>query len=65
MGSRILLFVREYKADPLSGVASAYTFLGTARYVKHEGSKPMSITWMLDVPIPAKFLKKTSIVMAG
>ena len=64
-GSRILLFVREYKTDALTGLASAYTFLGPARYVKHEGSKPMSITWMLDFPIPAMFLKKTSRLMAG
>ncbi|MGF7003459.1 superfamily II DNA or RNA helicase [Lachnospiraceae bacterium PFB1-21] len=64
-GSRILLFVREFKQDPLTGSASAYTFLGTASYVKHEGSKPMNITWKLDQPIPAKYLKKTNKLIVG
>ncbi|MGF7012049.1 superfamily II DNA or RNA helicase [Lachnospiraceae bacterium PF1-22] len=64
-GSRILLFVREFKQDHLTGSASAYTFLGTASYVKHEGSKPMNITWKLDQPIPAKYLKKTNKLIAG
>ena len=64
-GSRILLFVREFKTDPLTRAAEAYTFLGTATYVTHEGSKPMNITWRLDRPIPAKFLKKTNKLMIG
>jgi superfamily II DNA or RNA helicase len=64
-GSKILLFVREYKADRVSGGAAAYTFLGTANYVTHEGSKPMNITWRLDRPIPAKFLKKTNKLIVG
>ena len=59
-GNRILLFVREFKADHNFGSAGAYTFLGTANYVKHDGSRPMNITWKLDRPIPAKFLKKTN-----
>jgi len=42
------------------GNASPYTFLGEADYVSHEGSRPMSITWRLHKPIPAKFLKKTN-----
>ena len=64
-GSNVLLFVREFKADHISGGAEAYTFLGTASYVKHEGSKPMNITWHLDRPIPAKFLKKTNKLVVG
>ena len=63
MGTKILLFVREFKND-LAG-AAPYTFLGTASYVKHEGSRPMSITWKLDVPIPAKYLKKTNKLVVG
>lgn len=35
-------------------------YLGTANYVKHEGEKPMNITWKLDAPIPAKYLRKTN-----
>lgn len=64
-GSKVLLFVREFKADRVTGGAEAYTYLGTARYVKHEGSRPMNITWQLDRPIPAKFLKKTNKLVVG
>lgn len=64
-GSKVLLFVREFKADRITGGAAAYTFLGTANYVKHNGSKPMNITWKLDSPIPAKFLKKTNKLVVG
>lgn len=64
-GSRILLFVREYKSDRLSNSAEAYTYLGTAKYVMHTGSKPMNITWRLDHPIPAKYLKKTNKLVVG
>ncbi|MHA5218529.1 DUF3427 domain-containing protein [Dysosmobacter sp. Phy] len=64
-GSKVLLFVREFKADRVTGGAAAYTFLGTANYVKHDGSRPMNITWKLDRPIPAKFLKKTNKLVVG
>ena len=64
-GSKVLLFVREFKTDRITGGAEAYTYLGTAIYVKHEGSRPMNITWQLDRPIPAKFLKKTNKMMVG
>ena len=64
-GSKVLLFVREFKADRVTGGAEAYTYLGTARYVKHEGSRSMNITWQLDRPIPAKFLKKTNKLVVG
>lgn len=64
-GSRVLLFVREFKADSRFGGAAAYTYLGTVNYVTHEGSRPMNITWKLDRPIPAKFLKKTNKLVVG
>lgn len=63
MGSKILLFVREYKKDTAG--AGLYTFLGLADYVKHEGSRPMSITWKLNRPIPARYLKKTNKLLVG
>lgn len=63
--NKILLFVREFKNDKVLGTASAYTYLGTADYVSHEGSKPMNITWKLHKPIPAKFLKKTNKLVVG
>ena len=64
-GSRVLLFVREFKSGRLTGGAAPYTYLGTASYVKHEGSRPMNITWKLDRPIPAKFMKKTNKLVGG
>jgi superfamily II DNA or RNA helicase len=64
-GSKVLLFVREFKTDRVTRGAEAYTYLGTASYVKHEGSRPMNITWKLDRPIPAKFLKKTNKLVVG
>ncbi len=64
-GSKVLLFVREFKSDRMTGGAEAYTYLGTASYVKHTGSRPMNITWKLDRPIPAKFLKKTNKLAVG
>ncbi len=62
-GCKVLLFVREFKKDT-AGTAP-YTFLGTASYVKHEGSRPMSVTWRLDKPIPAKYLQKTNKLVVG
>jgi hypothetical protein len=64
-GSKVLLFVREFKNDAMTKGAEAYTFLGTVNYVKHHGSKPMNIVWRLDRPIPARFLKKTNKLIAG
>ena len=60
-GSRVLLFVREFKQDTLG--TAPYTFLGQASYVSHTGSKPMSILWRLEKPIPAKYLRKVQQVM--
>ena len=63
-GSKVLLFVREFKND-LYGNTAPYTYLGTANYVLHTGSRPMNITWKLDAPIPAKYLKKTNKLVVG
>ena len=57
-GVNVLLFVREFKKK--DGIASPYYFLGPAEYVKHEGSKPMSIVWKLKHKIPGKLIRKTS-----
>ena len=62
-GVRTLLFVREFKSD-LGGTAP-YTFLGIANYIKHDGSKPINVTYELTRPIPAKYLRKTNKLMIG
>ena len=64
-GSRVVLLVREFKSDQVLSGAAAYTYLGTARYVRHEGSRPMNVVWELDRPIPAKYLKKTNKLVVG
>ncbi len=64
MGSKVLLFVREFKND-VYGNTAPYTYLGTANYVTHNGSRPMNVTWRLDDAIPAKYLKKTNKLVVG
>jgi superfamily II DNA or RNA helicase len=49
-GSRIALFVREYKEE--NNYTSPFVFLGEAEYVKHEGNKPMSFVWRLKEEMP-------------
>jgi superfamily II DNA or RNA helicase len=49
-GSRFLLFVRPKRGDP-------FLFLGPLRYVSHSGSRPMSIHWDLEHPMPAWFFE--------
>ena len=49
-GARFLLFVRPRKGD-------AFMFLGPLRYVSHSGSRPMSIYWDLEHPMPASFFE--------
>jgi superfamily II DNA or RNA helicase len=51
IGKKIILFVREAikGADELT---MAYVCCGLLDYVSHEGSKPMSITWRMEVPPP-------------
>jgi hypothetical protein len=49
-GSRFLLFVRPKRGDP-------FVFLGPLHYVSHTGSRPMSIYWDLEHPMPAWFFE--------
>jgi superfamily II DNA or RNA helicase/HKD family nuclease len=54
-GYTVLLFGREQKSR--NGLAQPFFFLGPARYVAHTGSRPMSITWRLDYPLPARLIR--------
>ena len=56
-GGNVLIFVREAKKK--GSKTLPYTFLGTAHYVSHEGSRPISIIYHLDEPIPARFITLT------
>ena len=51
--STVLLFVRAEKENEFG--TSPYLFLGPATYVRHEGERPIAITWKLDVPMPTDF----------
>lgn len=62
-GSKILLFVREFREDKAG--AAPYTFLGLCDFVKSEGEKPMNIVWRLHEPIPAKSMRKTNKLLVG
>ncbi|WP_366937323.1 DUF3427 domain-containing protein [Alicyclobacillus sp.] len=57
-GGRVVLFVREFKQDAAG--ALPYTYLGTAEYVRHTGSRPMSVIWRLHRPLPAKLWRQTN-----
>lgn len=53
-GTSIALFVREHKVK--DGYTSPFVFLGTAKYVSHEGSRPISFVWKIDEPLPASIV---------
>lgn len=50
-GKRILLFVREQKTNEYKNTMG-YVFIGEGKYQEHYGSKPMSINWELNEPLP-------------
>lgn len=52
-GDTPLLFVRETKNLP-SGISAPYHFLGPCRYLSHTGSRPISIVWELEFPVPTR-----------
>jgi hypothetical protein len=59
-GHAILLFVRE-KREARPGVTAPYVLLGTARYVRHEGARPMAIEWELDREMPAWLFQEVKV----
>jgi len=63
-GRSILLFVREQNTDEFGNTMS-YVFLGHVNYIEHSGSKPMSIKWDLQEPIPPYIWKETAKMAVG
>jgi len=55
--SHVFLFVREQKQ--INNLACPYNFIGPATYVRHSGSLPMSIVWLLKYPMPARLFRST------
>lgn len=59
IGRKILLFVRESKKSE-DGLTHGFVFLGPVNFVEYYGSKPMSITWELNEPIPNYLWKESA-----
>ncbi|WP_395690358.1 DUF3427 domain-containing protein [Nocardioides sp.] len=59
--STVLLFVRETSVDEY-GTGAPYLFLGPVTYVKHEGERPIAITWKLEAPMPIDFFTAAKVV---
>ncbi|MBN1209730.1 MAG: DUF3427 domain-containing protein [Myxococcaceae bacterium] len=59
-GSSVHLFIRETKEGPLG--ASPYVYSGPARYVRHEGTRPMAIIWRLEHELPVDLLERAKLV---
>ncbi|SMC84487.1 DUF3427 domain-containing protein [Cellulophaga tyrosinoxydans] len=60
----ILLFIREKAKDEYSNTMG-YVFVGKAKYISHYGSKPMSITWKIEVPMPNYMWKDAAKLAIG
>jgi hypothetical protein len=58
--SRVILFARENRDDE-RGVSAPYLCLGPARYVRHESSRPMRVTWELERPMPTEIFQEFKI----
>src|SRR5262249_52772603 len=63
LGYTVLLFGREERR--INGLSAPFHFLGPARYVSHSGSRPLSITWRLEHPLPAKLLRRMARLAVG
>jgi hypothetical protein len=61
-GSHILLFARHRKHEARR--TAAYTCLGAADYVSHQGSNPIAITWRLRKPMPDDFFREAKLAAA-
>ncbi len=58
-GHKVLLFVRENRKN--FSATAPYIFIGNAKYVKHQGSKPIEIIWKLDHPIPERIISESAL----
>ncbi|MDP5230312.1 MAG: DUF3427 domain-containing protein, partial [Cellulophaga sp.] len=60
----ILLFVREQAKDKFNSTMG-YIFIGRVKYVSHYGTKPMSITWKIEEPMPNYLWKQAAKLNVG
>jgi superfamily II DNA or RNA helicase len=61
---KILLFVRE-KANDEKGNTMGYVFIGEGVFKDSEGSKPMSVKWELNEPMPNYLWKESAKMSIG
>lgn len=64
LGKHILLFVRE-RATNEFGNTMGYVFIGEGNFIEYEGSKPMSIKWELNEPMPNYLWKESAKMLVG
>lgn len=57
--STVLLFVRAERENEFG--TAPYLFLGPATYVRHEGERPIAITWQLAVAMPTDFYQLATV----
>ncbi len=57
LGYQPILFVRQGKRLA-NGLTEPFQFVGPVDYVRHEGSKPMSILWRMQHPLPARIYRQ-------
>ena len=56
VGCQPVLFVRSGKKLS-NGLTEPFRYIGPINYVRHEGSRPMSIVWQLQQPLRARELR--------
>jgi superfamily II DNA or RNA helicase len=62
LGSTFHLFVRDWPEDPETKKTMPFMYFGPAKYLSHEGSRPMRIRWHLNYPIPTDVLMKSKVI---
>ena len=64
-GHAVVLFVRERKTEPGTGIGAPYVGLGPVRYLSSSGSRPVSFTWELETPMPEAVFELARAVAAA
>ena len=64
LGKKILLFVREKSTNEFKNT-NGYVFVGEGNFQEYEGSKPMSIKWELNEPMPNYLWKESAKMSVG
>jgi hypothetical protein len=63
-GHNFLLFVRESNKDE-NGLTMGFVYCGDLNYLNHNGNKPMSINWKMQIPPPPNLLNEGKKLAVG